>query len=559
MRWCRLYRHSSMQQTVVDRLRDLARTQPEQIAVIDSCTGKQCSYRLLDLASSRVANELTQAGIGMGDRTVLMVPPSITFFILVFALFKNGAIMVAVDPGLGVKRLGKSIIEAKPSAFIGNATAVMAKYLWRCKTITTTIVADQRYWAQYVFPTSRHTLPSLWRYSVEATQDDGGKMPVANDTAAILFTSGSTGAPKGAVYTHANFAAQIDILQTQYAIQAGEIDLGTFPLFALFASALGTTALIPTMNFTRPGHVNAKHILNLITLHRVTSMFASPALLDRLTRYADRHNITLPIQRRVVSAGAPVPTKLLRRCLRVLPETTEVYTAYGATEALPISTIRARDILAHHAQNTARGMGVCIGRPIAGVKVEIIPIRTTPHTSLAIAGTCGEGEIGEIIVQGKQVTASYYGKTKATAAAKISNGAGGYYHRMGDAGYLDGEGYLWFCGRVAERIVTASGSLFTAPCEGVFDAHPAVFRSALVGVITDQKHPTPVMCIELEPHYKFKRRRALTSDLKTLANQYPTTCTIRHILYHPALPVDIRHNAKINRRVLTRWAQKRFT
>ncbi len=550
-----------MKATVIDRLRDLARKQPGRTAVIDTKTGQHRSYRTLDVMSDRVADELQRAGIGTGMRTVLMVPPGVELFILAFALFKARAIMVAVDPGLGIKRLGRCLGDAKPQAFIGSGTATLAQRLrgWGRETITTTLVADQRHWTRLFFPAAWRALPSLRHNGIDHESGRGAQSPDINDTAAILFTSGSTGTPKGVVYTHAHFAAQIDALQTQYAILSGEVDIGTFPLFALFASALGTTVVLPDMNFTRPARINAAHIRRLLDRHRVDSIFASPALLDRVTRFAERRHIILPIHKRVLSAGAPVATKILRRCVQVLPATTDIYTAYGATEALPISTVNAREILARHATQTARGMGVCVGRPLAGVTVRIIAIRNTRLASLADVRACTNGEIGEIIVQGAQVTARYYDKPDATAAAKINDTAGGFYHRTGDAGYLDAHGRLWFCGRVAERVVTAAGCLFTACCEGVFDAHPAVARCALVGVgDAGQDHPLPVICVELEMARRRSDRGAITAELRDLAGQFSPTHSIRHFLYHPALPVDIRHNAKINRHALARWAWRRL-
>ena len=132
-----------------------------------------------------------------------------------------------------------------------------------------------------------------------------------DETAAILFTSGSTGVPKGAVYTHAIFHAQVDLLRRTYDIQPGEVDLCTFPLFALFGPILGMTCVVPEMDATRPGKVNPTRIIEAIADFGVTNLFGSPALIRRVGEYGEAKGIKLPSLRRVISAGAPVPARVL--------------------------------------------------------------------------------------------------------------------------------------------------------------------------------------------------------------------------------------------------------
>ncbi len=507
------------------------------------------SYRELDQLSNRIAAGLQSIGIGRGIRTVLMVKPSIDFFALTFALFKVGAVPILIDPGMGVKNLKVCLAEAEPEAFIGIPKAQIARLLlgWGRGTIKTVLTVGRRlFWGGTTLETLIAPLPPDQPFETVS--------PAADETAAILFTSGSTGVPKGAVYSHGNFTAQVDALRDVYGISPGEIDLPTFPLFALFAPALGMTSVIPEMDFTRPGAVDPEKIVATIKRFNVTTMFGSPALIRRVALYGEPRGVKLPTLKRAISAGAPVPAAVLERFVTMLRPGVEVFTPYGATEALPVCSIGSHTLLTETRFATDAGKGVCVGFPVAGIDLDIITISDDeiPHwrDDLRLPA----GEIGEIVVSGAQVTRSYYNRPESTRLAKIAGTeTGHFYHRMGDLGYRDEKGRIWFCGRKAHRVVTAEETLFTIPCEAIFNTHPAVFRSALVGIgaATAQK---AVICIELEEDHKDVAVEALTAELKELAGQYPITARIDTFLIHPEFPVDIRHNAKIFREKLAVWA-----
>jgi acyl-coenzyme A synthetase/AMP-(fatty) acid ligase len=379
----------------------------------------------------------------------------------------------------------------------------------------------------------------------------------ADETAAILFTSGSTGVAKGAVYTHGTFAAQVEMLRATYGIEPGEVDLPTFPLFGLFAPALGMTSVLPEMDPTRPAQVDPRRIIDTVTHFGVTNLFGSPALIRRVGSYGAANGVRLPSLRRVISAGAPVPASAVERFRAMLPDGPQVHTPYGATEALPVCSIGSDEILGETRHRTAQGGGVCVGRPVAGMTVKVIRISDEPVATWSDDLEVATGEIGEITVRGPVVTRAYYNRPEATAQAKIPDTAGGGpYHRMGDLGYLDERGRVWFCGRKSQRVVTPQGTFYTVPCEGVFNAHPAVYRTALVGVVRAGV-TEPVLCVERE------KGTQLVSDLRqellAIGAAHAHTKAIRTVLFHPAFPVDIRHNAKIFREKLAVWAARRLS
>jgi acyl-CoA synthetase (AMP-forming)/AMP-acid ligase II len=529
-------------------LAEMARLHPENAAIIFPEQSRTLTFRELDLWSSRLAAGFVQAGIGLGVRAALLVPPSPELFAITFALFKCGAIPVFIDPGIGAKNMKGCLAEAAPTAFIGIPKAHLARRLlgWGKASLKTLVsVNGSSFWGGV-------TLAEIEKDSTEFTP----AATTASDTAAILFTSGSTGPPKGVIYSHGNFAAQIAALKAVYDIKPGEIDLPTFPLFALFAPALGMTAVIPQMDFTRPGMVDPAMIIRTAQTYQATTMFGSPALLNRVGRYGEEKEITLPCMKRVISAGAPVPSHVLERFSRMLPPEGRIFTPYGATEALPVCSIDHLEITGGTAAETCRGKGICVGRPVDGVSLAIIKISDQPIGSWSSELLQPVGEIGEIVVQGPQATVGYFNRPDADRLAKITAADGDFWHRMGDLGYLDAQGRVWFCGRKSHRVITPQGTLYTILVEGVFNSHPEVFRTALVGIGAPGRQ-RPVICVELEQGVSSSWREQIRKELLEIGAEYPHTAGIKDILFHKAFPVDIRHNAKIFREKLAVWAAGR--
>lgn len=504
----------------------------------------QMTFLQLEKQAEMLAHGFSKAGIVQGVRTVLMVRPGPDFFAVTFALFKTGAVPVIVDPGMGVQGMLQCLQESQPQAFIGIHKAhflrmLFAKYF---KTVQTWVTVGRRwFWGGF---TLKHLCIAPWKpFPAAQTQKD--------DMAAILFTTGSTGPAKGTVYTHGNFDAQIRTIQEHFEITHDEIDLPTFPLFALFDPALGMTAVIPEMDFTQPAKVNPDNIIEPILDHGVTNMFASPALLNRVGRFGKDNNIKLPSLKRVVSAGAPVHPSNIERFSCMLNSDTEVHTPYGATEAVPVTSIGSNEILSETQNLSEKGFGNCIGRPLNGLQVKLIKVSGEPVDEWSEDLVVPQGDIGEITVKGDLVTREYYNHPDFTALAKIKDGDG-FWHRMGDLGWMDKNNRIWFCGRKNHRVITQKDTLYSIPCEAIFNNHPRVFRSALVGlgVPPDQK---PVIVVETEENDSGKDQESLRQELLAMARSNVLTESIDTILFKKQLPVDIRHNSKIFREKLADW------
>ncbi|GGM89011.1 olefin beta-lactone synthetase [Shewanella xiamenensis] len=549
-------------------------------------TYQELDFISLDKQSDAIAFALNAHGLTRGMKAVLMVTPSLDFFALTFALFKAGIIPVLVDPGMGIKNLKQCFIEAAPDAFIGIPKAHIARRLlgWGKGSVQHLINVDSNprgvagtlsrllTGAPSLASILLSTAKSSTAKSSVAKLSEQGEYPMAllrhDEMAAILFTSGSTGTPKGVVYSHGMFEAQIQALKQDYGIAHGERDLATFPLFSLFGPALGMASIVPEMDASKPITANPEFLFAAIEKYQCSNIFVNPALLERLGRAGEqtesKKQHKLSSVKRVISAGAPATIASIARFSKMLSDGVPVLNSYGATESLPISMI-ASDELFTTTQTTDNGGGICVGRAIDGVSIEIIAITEDNISEWDNGMRLNAGEIGEIVVTGPMVSQSYYRRETATTAAKIwDREQQTFKHRMGDLGYLDDSGRLWMCGRKAHRVDATQGGQFvkryySIPSERIFNTHPNVKRSALVGIkVKGQGGASeiePLICIELDQSLVCNKSAQLYQELMAIAEQYSHTQGIRRFLIHPDFPVDVRHNAKIFREKLAVWAQ----
>jgi acyl-CoA synthetase (AMP-forming)/AMP-acid ligase II len=589
------------------RLTLMAQARPDAPAVVEplgyDAQGKrlyrQVTFCQLDQDSDRIARGLRALGVAPGTRLALLVRPGIDFISLVFAMYKAAAVAILIDPGMGRRHLIRCLAEAEPEGFVAIPIvhAVRSLLPWRFPKARFNVTVGRRwFWGGVTLGQLRG---GPWSGSELAPT-------TADQPAAIIFTTGSTGPPKGVLYTHGNFDAQVEQIREFYGIQPGEVDLPAFPLFGLFNCAMGVTAVIPDMDPSRPAAVDPSKIIEAATDWNVTQAFGSPAIWDRVGRYCEAHGVRLPTIRRVLSAGAPVPAEVLRRMKACIHPEGDIHTPYGATEALPVASTSASEVLGARAEvvsplplgegsgvrapetkpgsaappsqvaltlalsqkerglsasepgtaeKTRAGGGVCVGRTFSDIQWKVIRIVDGPISSLDVAEELPPGDIGELIVCGPQVTRQYVTRTEWNARAKIADGAQ-VWHRMGDSGYLDEKGRFWFCGRVAHRVCTVDGPMYPIRCEAIFNQHPDIRRSALVGVGPPGRQ-RPV--IILEPYAGRTpvgpaAKDALLAEIRQLAAANPLTAEISDFLLHPSFPVDIRHNVKIFREKLAVWA-----
>ena len=530
---------------IAARLEHWADQKPESVALIEMRSGRQRTFKELEQESSRLASGLIQFGMKSGERVLLMVPYGIDFVTLTFAMFKAGLIPVLIDPGLGKKNVLKCIKQVQPHGMIAIPLAHAIKKIFPAnfKSIQHNVTVGTRwFWGG----------ASLNKLLDSGKTDFKMASMEKEHPAAILFTSGSTGPAKGVLFSHGIFNHQVRILQEQFDIQPDETDLPTFPLFGLFSSGLGMTSIIPDMDSTKPAHVDPKNIIIPIQNFKISSSFGSPALWDTVSQYCLDQNIQLPTLKRIIMAGGPVSGDLLARFETIVDKSCKIYTPYGATEVLPVSLIDRREILDETWSLSNQGKGTCVGHPIPGVEIKIIEISDQPILKWQDITESGTNIVGEIAVKAEWATRTYFNRQDLTQLAKIEDG-NSFWHRMGDLGRLDEKNRLWFYGRKNQRVVTEFETLYTIPCEAIFNQHPDVKRSALVGTGYKTK---PVIIIEPVERIKSQAaRQKFTAELLERGAKSSLTQSITKVLFHEEFPVDVRHNAKIFREKLSLWAE----
>jgi len=524
-----------------------AKETPSQSAIIEMRNKTQVTFKHLDKETGLIASGLLQSGMKKGDRVLLMVPYGTQFVTLAFALFKAGAVPVLIDPGMGKKNVLHCIKQSEPRGMIAIPLAHAIKTLIPSafKSIQLSVTVGRKwFWSG----------PTLDQVKRNGQTDYQMGETLEDESAAVLFTSGSTGPAKGVLYTHGMFNQQTRVLREHFGILPGKKDLPTFPLFGLFNTGMGVTSIIPNMDPACPAKVNPENIIRPIQAHGITSSFGSPALWDKVSRYCKKNLVKLPSLRLILIAGAPVSGILLKRFETILDPSCKVLTPYGATEALPITSIERQEIINDTWAQSEKGKGTCIGRPVPEAEVKIIHILDKPILKWEDDLEIPKGQTGEIIVKAPWVTKTYLNCEDITHLAKIPDGET-FWHRMGDLGKLDEQNRLWFCGRKNHRVLTHAETLFTIPCEALFNKHPDVRRSALVGIGSGSYHE-PVIIIEPEDKGRLnKDREIFIRELREIAATSPQTRIIKKILFHPDFPVDVRHNAKIFREKLTIWAE----
>lgn len=533
-----------------DRILEIARRDPDRVALIHvgALRTRTTTYRVLSHRAESVAVGLRGIGVGEGTKCSFMVPPGEDAMVLALALWRIGAVIVGIEPhSHGLRKVARCLSRVGPEVFFGTPEAQLARraFGWGHGTVRTNVVVGG---PSLPGITTMASLEQPW------LADPSAPDVSPDDPAVIAFTTGSTGAPKPTVMTHRNLTAMISGVTQQWGLAEADevIDMPTFPMFWIIALSQGGTSVVPPMNFTTkgPGQADPAKLVRTISDHRVGSLFGSPALLTNLAAHCRSKGIMLPSVRRIVAGGAEITGPLYASVKSVLPNG-EIYSNYGATEALPVAEISGATVLGETWTRTEAGEGLCVGDPLPGIEVRVIAIEDGRVATIDDASAAPVGSIGEVIVRSGHVSDHYFDAPEDMAENKIVDGST-RWHRMGDTGWLDERGRLWVCGRRSHRVVVGDRTYFPLCCEPVFNTHPDVARTALIGP-RSSIGPSVAVCVELVPHAR-GRRSTVEAELRQLAGEHDATSGIDTFFFVDELPVDRRHNAKIDRPALARRA-----
>jgi olefin beta-lactone synthetase len=503
------------------------------------------SFAELEDRVDALVDGLHRVGVRPGHRVALLVPPGIDLPATVYACWQAGAVIVVADAGLGWRRMADALRSADPDYLIGIPAALAAAAALHLPGIR--LVAGELPRPIGRLLGVRQSIDELatgWERGsalADIERTDVDRNGSGSSEAAVLFTSGATGPPKGVVYRHHQLKAQLEQLRALFDVAPGDRLVAAFAPFALYGPALGIGAVVPQMDVTKPGTLTAASLADAAAAIEATLVFASPAALRNVVATAGEltaaHSSALARIRLVLSAGAPVSIPLLRSVREVLPHA-ELHTPYGMTEALPLT-----DISLPQLEEAGQANGVCVGRPLPGVQIQI-----SRFDSMGRAEGPPESMVdisGEICVSAAHVK-DRYDQLWATEQESSRNPG---WHRSGDVGHLDSAGRLWIEGRLVHVITTAAGPLTPVGVEQRIEAEAPVTAAAVVGVGPRGTQQVVAVVVPDSPAPVGLAARELATVVRAAAE-----VRLAAVLVTKALPVDIRHAAKIDRQRLARWA-----
>lgn len=490
---------------------------PHAVAVSNAATNEVTTRREFEAKVASYAVALHANGVRLGDRVAVLVEPGVDLIAVVYACWRIGAVTVVADRGLGLRGLGAAVRSARVRHVVGATKAMAATRSLR--------------WA----PHSHHiSLSTLRSAQIVAHLDDVSlPVPSAADPAAVVFTSGATGPSKGVRYTFGQLCAQRDALLAMYGITSADRFVAAFAPFAVFGPALGIATGLADNDVTSPGTLTAAALDDACRRVGATLVFASPAALANVVRTAAGALPSLPslaAVRLVMSAGAPVPIETLRAMSRLCPSAA-LHTPYGMTEVLPVA-----DISLVERSAVGDGRGVCVGKPVPGCEVVVSPLGDAAPLSV--------GETGEVTVRSPWMS-SGYDRLWATQQLARSVDGDGVWHRTGDIGHLDPDGNLWIEGRVVHLIRTVEGAVAPVPLEVAAETVAGVQRAAAVGI-----GPVGVQQVVIVVEDGASRGGPASPSLTAAVRAACAPQRVAAVWAVRALPVDMRHNAKIDRTAL---------
>ena len=511
----------------------------------------EITWQDLSAIVNAMAVGLREAGMRPGDRVAMLVEPGRDLTAALYAVLRVGGVAVVTDAGLGVNGMTRAIKSASPSWIIGETPGLSLARAWN--------LPGKRFSVRTMNPIAQRALGLSGSMYGLATQYAGQRYepthnhpdPDPSAEAAVLFTSGSTGPAKGVRYSHQKLSALTQRLQHTLQVVPGSSLLAGFAPFALLGPAIGATSVTPSMSVTKPATLTASALSDAAIAGDTTMVFASPAALRNVVDTADELNAAqrtaLEQISMLLSAGAPVPVQLMDEVLALMPNA-EFHSPYGMTESLLVSDI---DHHTQHAIAEQNDRGVCVGKPLDVVRLAMAPLDFYGRSSdELLEPQDAVGVLSEIVISTPHMLTGYDKLYNTNRETRVDTVDGLQWHRTGDIGHLDAQGRLWIEGRTYHVVTPPTGALGPGGPEDDIQQLAEVRRVAIVGV---GPVGTQAVVAVVEPSDTSLKPGLAPTEL-TNAVRAATDVDIAAVLITDTVPVDIRHNSKIDRPALAQWA-----
>lgn len=545
---------------IVDLLSPHLNSIPNSPAIIDRHFGRDRSitFAQLERLSAAAAKNLLGSGLVPGDVILSLLPVSAELYVLLLAAFRANLIVILPDASAGLKQLKNACNMMTPRAVIYSSGTYFLRQL--CHPLRT---IEKQFADCGLLPGIAHLklCPQLFERGGETPVGSEGTklherilrsdeshslLAEIDDTPALLsFTSGSTGQPKAIMRTQKFLAAQCQAVASCTRPRRGTVQLVSLPVFVLANIANGVTSVLPDANLKNPGTIFARPVLRQLHEFRCREILASPAFVERIMEQCKRDQTCLPEVRNIYTGGAPVFGDFIADVGLIFPRAS-LEVVYGSSEAEPISHQEAGAIEENDFNKMQEGAGLLVGAPVEGVDVAIVSENAQllrNMTKQSFDNTLQPvGLVGEILVAGEHVVKSYVADS-SNSISKV-NVDDKVWHRTGDAGFLDERGRLWLLGRSAARIEDEFGVLYPFVLESLARGLPGVQRAAVLKSELGRR-TLVIQCAR-------RHKSAIEASLAKLSARF----AIEQVLYLDKLPVDARHNSKVDYPNLVRMVSR---
>lgn len=535
------YPGKDIRNNVTNFLDNHAKTHPEHVAFywLDNTSSADKKHTSITIdgfvkQASHVASGLMKVGIQSGDRVVLLMPMSAQLYVAISALQRVGATPVFIETWSPASTgFSSSLEQIKPKGIVYPGEAFDTLH-------------DSPFFENIPIKITTGKAAEEDRYTFEALANTPSFAPIVavnrEHPALITFTTGSSGTPKGANRTHRFLAAQHYALSQYISYSESDIDIPTFPVFALNNIACGVSTVIPSIDLRSPADDDAQNLIYQIESIHATSTTLSPSLFTRVAAYARDNNIRIPSLRHVITGGAPISAQDIEDFKKVCDA--RITILYGSTEVEPMAYTDGDEML--RISSSDQAAGALVGYLDDNLEYKIIKInRDSIQINKQEDWSALESTVdstGELIVSGEHVCNDYYQNPAAFNKAKIRDTDGTIWHRTGDVVHQDGEKRLWILGRIHNTIVRQGIYLFTVEPETLIKQLPFVEKVAYIGLPDPELGEKAVVAVQL-------RKVAMQDDTayeETVSSKlYEHAIPVDEVIFRESIPTDPRHHSKI--------------